>query len=392
MKRFLVTSHIVFALVGIATTMLGPILPVLTQRWHLTDAQAGLFFIAQFLGGFVGSIGSTELVRRFSLHFTIRAGVLVTAAGVALVNSPLLPVALGAFAIYGIGIGFCTPTITAAVGEAAQEQRASLLNLLNFVWTLGAISAPGLLSLAMESRAIGMGKALAALAILLVPAAFMMPRVEVTARQTEKPRAMPPGALALIVTTGVLIFLYVGIENGVAGWLPTFSNRAHHFSARHSAGLQATFWTALLAGRFAATWILRYVREKRLLTVSIAGALAGTAGVLTASNSAALYTSVAVVGFGFAPIFPTTIAVLTNSLAGQSGTKLGYMFAAAGLGGAVLPPCIGALSSLSSSLRVGMGLLIVAEVAMMAAHLMMLRMAAQSLDHGSGSLGRGSAR
>ncbi len=377
MKRFLITSHLVFALVGIATTMLGPILPVLAQRWHLSDAQAGFFFIAQFLGGFVGSIGSTELVRRFSLHFTIRAGVLVTAAGVALVNSPVLPVALAAFAIYGIGIGFCTPTITAAVGEAAQEQRASLLNLLNFVWTLGAISAPGLLSAAMESGSIGMSKALAALAILLVPAAFMMPRVQVTARQTEKPRPLPAGVLALIVTTGVLIFLYVGIENGVAGWLPTFSNRAHHFSARHSAALQTTFWTALLAGRFGATGILRYVREKSLLTVSIAAALLGTAGVLVASGSAALYASVAVVGLGLAPIFPTTIAVLSHSLAGQSGTKLGYMFAAAGLGGAVLPPCIGALSSFSGSLRVGMGLLVAAEVVMMTAHLMISRMAGE---------------
>jgi len=374
MKRFLVTSHIVFALVGIATTMLGPILPVLAQRWHLSDARAGFFFIAQFLGGFVGSIASTELVRRFSLHFTIRAGVLVTAAGVALVNSPMLPVALGAFAIYGIGIGFCTPTITAAVGEAAAEQRASLLNLLNFVWTLGAISAPGLLSAAMEHRSVGMGRALAALAIMLVPAAFMMPRVQVTARQTEKPRRLPAGAMGLIVTTGVLIFLYVGIENGVAGWLPTFSIRAHHFSARHSATLQATFWTALLAGRFAATGILRYVREKKLLTISIAGAVAGTAGVLLASGEAALYASVAIVGLGLAPIFPTTIAVLTNSLAGQSGTKLGYMFAAAGLGGAVLPPCIGALSSLSSSLRIGMALLVAAEIAMMTSHLMMSRM------------------
>ncbi len=377
MKRFLVTSHVVFALVGIATTMLGPILPVLAQRWHLSDAQAGFFFIAQFLGGFVGSIASTELVRRFSLHFTIRAGLLVTAAGVALVNSPLLPVALAAFAIYGIGIGFCTPTVTAAVGEAAGEQKASLLNLLNFVWTLGAISAPGLLSVAMERGSIGMGKALATLAILLVPAAFMMPRVQVTARQTEKARALPEGAMTLIVITGVLIFLYVGVENGMQ-WLPTFSTRLHHFSVRSSAALQMTFWTALLAGRLAATWILRHLRPKQLLTMSIAGALAGTAGILAANGGAALYVSVVVVGLGLAPIFPTTIAVLTNSLAGQSGTKLGYMFAAAGLGGAVLPPCIGALSSFSSSLRVGMGLLVAAEIAMMTAHLAMSRMASEN--------------
>jgi fucose permease len=182
-------------------------------------------------------------------------------------------------------------------------------------------------------------------------------------------------ALRLIITTGVLIFLYVGVENGVAGWLPTFSSRAHGFDAHQSAALQATFWTALLAGRFAATGVLRYVRERTLLTVSIIGALLGTAGMLLARDSASLYASVAIVGLGFAPIFPTAIAVLSNSLAGGSGTKLGWMFASAGLGGAVLPPCIGALSSFSSSLRMGMGLLLVAEIALMAAHLAMSRMA-----------------
>ncbi|HEU5400466.1 MAG TPA: MFS transporter, partial [Terriglobales bacterium] len=249
--------------------------------------------------------------------------------------------------------------------------------LLNFVWTVGAISAPELLLLDMDRRSIGVSKALMILAIMLVPAAFAMPRVQVTARQPAKKRPLPAGAMALVVTTGVLIFLYVGIENGVAGWLPTFSSRVHHFSGRQTAALQATFWTALLAGRFGATGILRYVREKRVLTVAVSVALAGTAGVLAATGNLALYISVAAVGLGLAPIFPTTIAVLTNSLAGQSGTKLGWMFAAAGLGGAVLPPCIGALSSFSTSLRVGMGLLLAAEASLMIAHLVGSRMASR---------------
>jgi fucose permease len=371
MKRFLITTHIVFVLVGIATTMLGPILPLLARHWHLSDGKVGLFFVAQFLGGFLGSIASTELVRRFSLHATIRAGLLVIAGGVALVNTPILPLSLVAFAVYGIGIGFCSPTITAAVGEAAPERRAALLNMLNFVWTVGAISAPGLLSVALAHDKIGVAGALLILAAVLVPAAFAFPRIAATAPQKEKHPPLPPGAMKLIVTTGVLIFLYVGIENGVSGWLPTFSMRAHGFDTRHTAFLQATFWTALLAGRFGATWILQLLSEKRLLTVSMLGALVGTTGVLYCRGTEVLFVSVAVVGLGLAPIFPTAIAVLSNSLAGQSGTKLGWMFAAAGLGGAVLPPCIGALSSFSQSLRTGMAILLVAEAALLAAHFVM---------------------
>jgi len=375
MKRFLITSHLVFVLVGIATTMLGPILPLLAKHWHLSDAKVGLFFIAQFLGGFMGSIASTELVRRFSLHATIRAGLLVIAGGVALVNTPVLPLSLAAFWFYGIGIGFCSPTITAAVGEAAPHKRAALMNLLNFVWTVGAISAPGLLSVALAHPSVGVAGALVILAASLVPAAFAFPRIAATAPQQEKHPPLPAGAVKLIVVTGVLIFLYVGIENGVSGWLPTFSMRMHGFDTRHSAYLQAVFWTALLSGRLGAPLVLRVLNEKRLLILSITVALMGTIGLLFSQAASALFGSVVLVGLGFAPIFPTAIAVLSNSLAGQSGTKLGWMFAAAGLGGAVLPPCIGALSSVSQNLRTGMTILLVAEAALLASHYFMSHLA-----------------
>jgi fucose permease len=105
-------------------------------------------------------------------------------------------------------------------------------------------------------------------------------------------------------------------------------------------------------------------------------ALVGTAGVLYSGGNNFLFASVVLVGLGLAPIFPTAIAILSNSLAGQSGTKLGWMFAAAGLGGAVLPPCIGALSSFSQSLRTGMAILLVAEAALLASHFVMSRIAA----------------
>ena len=376
MKRFLITSHLVFVLVGIATTMLGPILPLLAKHWHLSDAKVSLFFIAQFLGGFMGSIASTELVRRFSLHATIRAGLLVIAGGVALVNTPVLPLSLTAFWIYGVGIGFCSPTITAAVGEATPDNRAALLNLLNFVWTVGAISAPVLLSVALAHESVGIAGALMILAGALVLGAVAFPRIAVTAPQQQNHAPLPTGALKLIVATGVLIFLYVGIENGVSGWLTMFSIRAHGFDTNYSKFVQVTFWTALLSGRLGAPLILRVLNEKRLLVLSILVAFIGTTGFLFCESTRALFVFVTMTGLGFAPIFPTAIAVLSGSLAGQSGTKLGWMFASAGLGGAVLPYCIGTLSTIShNNLRTGMTILLFAEAALFASHYVMSHIA-----------------
>jgi len=63
MKSFLAASLVVFALVGVATTMLGPMLPVMAAQWKLTDTQSGLLFVAQFCGGFLGAIASTSLIQ-----------------------------------------------------------------------------------------------------------------------------------------------------------------------------------------------------------------------------------------------------------------------------------------------------------------------------------------
>ena len=49
-------AYIGFALTGIVTTMLGPLLPALKVRWGLTDAQAGYLFAAQFAASVVSTM------------------------------------------------------------------------------------------------------------------------------------------------------------------------------------------------------------------------------------------------------------------------------------------------------------------------------------------------
>ncbi len=43
-----------FALTGIPTVIIGPILPLFISRWSLSDTQAGLFFTVQFMAALCG--------------------------------------------------------------------------------------------------------------------------------------------------------------------------------------------------------------------------------------------------------------------------------------------------------------------------------------------------
>lgn len=373
MKKYLAASLSVFALVGVATTMLGPMLPILASQWKLTDRQLGVLFVAQFCGGFAGAIASTALIRRTSTHLTVRVGLLLTAAGVACVPWPSVWAVGGGIALYGIGIGLATPSISVGVCEAFRSQPARALNLLNFCWAIGAILAPGMiLRLALHSL-LGLRGTLLAASAILVAAAWAIPAISATAPQGTPATHFSARDLRLIIPAGLLIFAYVGVENGVAGWLPSFVQRMHGFSPEKSALLQGSFWTALLLGRFLSALFIHRGIEHRFLKSAILMVTMGTAAMLFCRGTVWLFASVILVGAGCAPIFPTTIAVLSEQFSKQSLEKLGWMFAAGGLGGAVLPFLIGALSHVSASLRTGMYLLLLFELGMLVMHATMHR-------------------
>jgi MFS transporter, FHS family, glucose/mannose:H+ symporter len=66
-REFVVVLHIGFLLIGIVTTLLGPILPMLATKWSLDDAELGFFFMAQFTGAILGSALSSWLIVRTGL-------------------------------------------------------------------------------------------------------------------------------------------------------------------------------------------------------------------------------------------------------------------------------------------------------------------------------------
>src|SRR5690349_18146428 len=75
--------HLGFVLIGIAMTMLGPVLPYFTHRWNLTDGQAGLFFSTQYFGSFLGTLATSWLLPRLGFSKVIGAGYLCFALGLA---------------------------------------------------------------------------------------------------------------------------------------------------------------------------------------------------------------------------------------------------------------------------------------------------------------------
>src|SRR2546430_15812438 len=60
-RNLLILLFAGFVLSGIATTIVGPMLPIFIRRWSLDDGQAGLFSSVQFLAALGGTLASSAI-------------------------------------------------------------------------------------------------------------------------------------------------------------------------------------------------------------------------------------------------------------------------------------------------------------------------------------------
>lgn len=361
--------HFGFIVTGIATTLLGPILPELSSRSSLSDARAGLFFVAQFLGSMSGVAISSFLLPRRGFRFTVATGFALTGAGIAALAVDSWTIGLLATAIYGCGLGLTITGSNLFVAEAFPARRAAALSLLNFAWGVGAILCPLLAMIALRSNrldtflgGIAVCNALSAVAVAVLlndPIPAKTSKKD-PAERTEN-RAWKGGFLLAL---GLLFFLYVGTENAAAGWVASYAKRLNPTTGVDWITTPSYFWAALLLGRAVAPALLRILPEKSFAVGSLMISFVGACVLVWAPSSLTVKLSVLLVGVGLAVIYPILVAWLSESL-GSAARRIGsVLFALAGLGGATLPWIVGLASAYWRTLRAGLVVPLVAILVM----------------------------
>jgi FHS family glucose/mannose:H+ symporter-like MFS transporter len=366
--------HAGFALTGVLTTLLGPILPALSARWRLDDAQAGFLFTAQFLGSLSGALLAGRVALRFGVRSAIIAGFAIAAAGVTAASAGPYSSGLGGVAIWGLGLGLIIPSVNLLVAELSPSRRAAALNVLNFAWGIGAVAAPP--AIAATLRSADLRPLLVVLAVLLAAAALA---VWLTCVDVAVGKATPaPGGVwrsSWIWMTGAFLFLYVGVENGLAGWMPSYSMRVLHLPYGAMAAAQGGFWGAILGVRLLAPALLRRMPAAFLIVSGLALASLGMLLLLASAGARILVTGALLAGAGLAAVFPTAVALFTERAGAQGARVTGVVFAMAAMGGAVLPWAVGAISTRFDSLRLALAAPLACSILMILLQLREMRSA-----------------
>ncbi|HEV3505607.1 MAG TPA: MFS transporter [Actinomycetes bacterium] len=325
------------AAVGLLLSLYGPAIPELRETYGVGGSGSALVLSAHFAGAITG-IGWWGVDRRLAARTWLVIAVALLVAGAAgIAFAPAWPVVLAAAFGVGVGFGIVVVEINVLFAEGFGERAAAMLNLLGATFGAGAVLGPLAVAVTGGYRAPFCAGALLAVASL--------------ALTRDVPRTAPPPpalgqerpALGLVGGFVALCALYVGVESGVGGWEVT-SLRAVGVGAAAAASWTAGYWAAITTGRLLAIPLALRVSPPVLTGGSLLLAGAGLGLAHVPALAPAAYT---LTGLALGPVFPTALAWLARAAPGARGPTA-MVFAAANLGGVVLPVVIGRLVDASS--------------------------------------------
>jgi fucose permease len=312
---------VVFGLLGLFQASLGPLIPLLGDREHLTPATAGLIVTGFFGGCLVSTAVGGALTERWARGPLYLSSVLLFLCGLGLFALPLAwPLPLVAVAVAGLGFG----GLVLIINTVMAAEGVTYVNMVNGTYGLGAAAGPALISVTHG------GYLYAVLAVCLLaslPLRMTMPAAPTRERLTVSP---------VLLLFCAMLFCYAGVETGLSSWEAT-QLRAHGYAPDTASALTSLFWLGLAAGRLLVPVVTRSWTAVRILVTALLTCAAGLALITVDVSAPAGFF---LLGVFAGPIFPTTLAWIAATLPHPRRVNA-VVLTVAMLGNATVPTLIG---------------------------------------------------
>lgn len=323
---------------GISMTVMGALLPALTDKFALDSAQATTLVAFLPIGMLIGSIIFGPIVDRYGYKTLLIVSsilVLFGLEGMLLFNNTL-PVQLSIMSI-GLGGGVLNGETNAMVSDIYDDaKRDSRLSLLGVFFGVGALGIPLLLrsfgNVYTDSQIIrGLEVVLVLGLIYCSIINYPLPKHQQGFPIKKSFKLLQNKHLLLLA---LILFFQSGIEGSTNNW--TVYYLESNAFARETALMSITIMIAALTiTRLLLTWILKKVNPNKILTSSLLLALVGYVLLLSSSSFIAL-AGMALIGIGTASTFPIILAKIGSLYASLSGTAFSIALVMALIGNNIL--------------------------------------------------------
>ncbi len=337
-----VAYYAAFVGLGLISASLGPTLPALAEQTRTALREISILFTARSTGYLLGSLVGGRVYDRVAGHPVLSIALMVMAVGMFL--TPLMP-NLWPLALVLLMIGVAEGTLDVGGNTLLvwlhRDRVGPYMNALHFFFGLGAFFTPLVVAWALVATG-GIRWAYWVLGLYAVPVALALTRFRSPlAEHTEQEAPAEPINIRLVGLIAVFMFLYVGGEVGVGGWLYSYAIALNLASETTAAYLTSVFWAALTLGRLASIPLATRFRPRTILTADLVGCLVSIGLMMVGTGSAwTVWVGAAGAGVSMASIFPTVITWAGRRMRVTGGVT-SWFFVGASTGGMSIPWLIG---------------------------------------------------
>ncbi|OJJ79781.1 MFS transporter [Aspergillus glaucus CBS 516.65] len=349
-----------FIVVGANDGSYGALIPYLQKYYDADYAAVSVVFLSSFIGYATAALFNHSIHVRFG-----QRGVAILGCGMhiiaylAVTRHPPYPVLIAIFILAGLGNGVIDASWNAWIGAMADS--SMLMGLLHAFYGVGAALAP-LIATTLFTKSgwqwyefYYIMALAAAVEFVTSVAAFWNAKgtVETAHTDDEQPQSQQQKsptvqALALPSTwiISAYLFVYVGSEVTVGGWLITFLVDLRQ-TAPFAAGIvNFAYWAGITGGRIVLGFLTPYLKkQKTAVTVYIIGCIAAQLIFYTVDNFVASAIAVTFLGFFLGPLFPEAVIAQTKILPKHLHVAaVGFACALGSAGGCTFPFITGAIA------------------------------------------------
>ena len=361
-----ITVTALFFIFGFITNLNMALVPHLRHIFDLPYAWAMLAESAFFLAYLVFSSPTSKLIELIGYKRTMVVSLFIQVVGcllfipaAKLVSFPLF---LTAVFVVGAGVTALQTSANPYVSILGPEHSAPVrLTLAQAFNSFGGAIAPLIaghyiltdsakLTKAAVADTVRLPYIFIAAGLLLLGLAVAFSHLPaVTRTQSYRPGKEGDGVLGLSIWSykhtvlGALgIFFYVGVEVGLASIAVDYFKSQGMSTAKTASFLVSLYWFGALIGRLLGSWILTKVKSGKLLGIFGFAAAAMVLLSMATSGQVAIW-SLVLCGFFNSIMFPNIFTLGIAGLGPMTSKGSGLIMTAV-VGGAVIPPLLGALA------------------------------------------------
>ena len=362
-QSLLYFTYYAFLCSGMMTTVLGAILPSLSEEYGLSYTLQGSLLsfhqignlIAVYIAGFLPyAIG-----RKMSTLLGA-SGIILGLVFMTLYGNPFF--LIFAFLLTGIGRGTMSNMTNVVVGQSAGN-KAGGLNLLHACFAVGAFASPLI--------AIAAGDSMWKIPCWIISGLMLIALILLgTSRlSSERSRREKGGETRFLKSIGfwlntMIMFFYLCAEASLTGWLVTYFIDSGIFPQSIATSMQSILWIMILIGRLVCASISNRMNKSVLILILGIIMTAFFSVMVNASVPALAVIGVFGVGVSMSGIYPTTLSTMPADY-NSSTVATGTCIAVATVGAILMPLVIGTVAE-SAGIASGITLIALALICMLA--------------------------